>query len=361
MNYIGSKLSLLDFINNTVISLLKSNNDHRATNKMTFADLFAGTGVVGANFKQNGYRIISNDIQYYSYVLNKHLIENNKILEFTNLIAIFPKTNDYSFEKRQNFILNFLENLDGIKGFVYNNYCLGGTINSEFPRQYFSDENGMKCDTIRKKIEEWKFLNYINESEYYFLLSSLINSIDKYANTASVYGAFLKKLKESAQKKLQLKPYLYTIESNQDNIVYNTDIDELIKEIKGDILYLDPPYNHRQYATNYHLLETIAKNDQPIIKGITGLREYAKEKSLYCSKVNALTSFENLIKNSNFNYIILSYNNEGIISKEDIQRILSKKGKYLQFKMNHKRFKADNNRTHKKNSTIEYLHCVICN
>lgn len=108
-------------------------------------------------------------------------------------------------------------------------------------------------------------------------MGSLLNSIDKYANTASVYGAYLKKLKKSALKEMELVA-LPIMQGNVECKVYNEDISELIKNVSGDILYLDPPYNARQYCSNYHLLETIARYDNPEIKGKTGLRDYADQK-----------------------------------------------------------------------------------
>lgn len=181
MNYIGSKYSLMDFLTTTIADVAGTNIKGKV-----FADLFAGTGVVGKTFKEQGYRVISNDIQYYSYVLNKHLIEN-----------VPPLSVD---------IVDSLNQLSGTEGFIYKNYCTG----SGSGRQYFTDENGMKCDSIRIELEQLKKCGEIDESQYYYLLASLINSIDKYANTASVYGAFLKKVKKSAAKefKLELLPII---------------------------------------------------------------------------------------------------------------------------------------------------------
>lgn len=127
-------------------------------------------------------------------------------------------------------------------------------------------------------------------------------------------------------------------------------------KISGDILYLDPPYNARQYGANYHLLNTIAKYDTFTPKGKTGLRNY--NKSSYCSKNSVKESFENLIKNSQFKYIFLSYNNEGLMNSSEIKSIMSKYGTYDLFSIDYQRFKADkeNNRNHKASSTIEYLH-----
>ena len=152
-------------------------------------------------------------------------------------------------------------------------------------RNYFTTENSMKCDAIRKEIEKWFINKTINESEYHFLLTSLLESVDKHANTACVYGAFLKKIKTIAQKTFSFIPAPLIV-NKKEHVIFNENINDLMPKIKGDILYLDPPYNHRQYATNYHILETISRYDNPKIKGVSGLREYENEKSLYCSKVN---------------------------------------------------------------------------
>lgn len=141
--------------------------------------------------------------------------------------------------------------------------------------------------------------------------------------------------------------------------VYNEDISELIKAVKGDILYLDPPYNARQYCTNYHLLETIARYDSPEIYGKTGLREYSAQKSVFCIKSKVVQAFNDLIKNADFKYIFLSYNNEGLMSFDTIGKVMKKYGKYTYELQEHKRFKADNARESKADKTVEYLHCLI--
>ena len=330
MNYIGSKYSLMDFLTETIATVAGTQ-----TNKV-FADLFAGTGVVGKTFKEKGYKVISNDIQYYSYVINKHLIENIPPLDIKKL--------------------EYINELGETEGFIYKNYCVG----SGSGRNYFTDSNGKKCDSIRIELERLKNSGEIDESQYYYLLASLINSIDKYANTASVYGAFLKQIKKSAAKDFELE-LLPIIPGDKESEVHNENINDLIKKIEGDILYLDPPYNARQYCTNYHVLETIARYDDPELKGKTGLREYSKQKSDFCSPRTVVNAFEEVIKEANFNYIFLSYNNEGLMPLDVIKSIMEKYGKYEMFTTDYRRFKADadENRNHKSDKTIEYLHCLI--
>lgn len=350
MNYIGSKYSLLKFIDDSISQVIDKDSQ-------IFCDIFAGTGVVGLHYKKKGYQIISNDWQYYSYILNKHYIQNHKELEFAGLVNDLSELSNAKLSNRKNIICDYLNDLPAIEGFVYKEFCPNETCT----RKYFSSENGKRCDAIRTKIENWKNENKINENEYYFLLTSLLESIDKVANTASVYGAFLKQYKKSALQPLNLQAAKLYINDNE-HIVYNHNANDLIQNIEADIVYIDPPYNHRQYATNYHVLESIAKYDTPQLYGKTGLREYNFQKSKYCSKSLVKTEFADLIKNAKSKYIFLSYNNEGLLSFQDIKEILQEKGRYGYFEQTYSRYKADNNRQYSHHLTIEYLHyCIVDN
>lgn len=200
MNYIGSKYSLIDFITETISMV----TGYRAGENFVFADLFAGTGIVGATYRELGCHVIANDLQYYSYILNRHLIENCPPIDTS--------------------LLDELNHLEGMEGFIYNNFCSGSGSN----RNYFSDENGKKCDAIRTTLENKFHSAQISEAEYIYGLASLIDSVDRYANTASVYGAFLKKLKKTAQRELILEP-LPIIDAPK-GIVYNEDSNQLIQK-----------------------------------------------------------------------------------------------------------------------------------
>lgn len=329
MNYIGSKYKLSEFIKQGVYSVVGQDLSDKV-----FCDLFAGTGIVGRSFKKEVKQVISNDLEYYSFVLNKNYIENHQPLDYL----------PYIFE---------LNSLEGKKGFIFEEYSENGSAE----RQYFKAENGKKIDAIRQKIEDWKTSNEISDNLYYFLLASLLESADKVANTASVYGAYLKHIKKSAQKDLWIEPAIF-IENENEHLVFNENSNDLIQKIQGDILYLDPPYNAREYGANYHLLNTIAKYDTFIPKGKTGLRDY--QKSNFCKKNQVSEAFENLIKSANFNYIFLSYNNEGLMPSDEIQKIMKKYGKYDLITTDYARFRADKeeNRNHKANKTIEYLHIL---
>lgn len=327
INYIGSKANLLPFLQTNIDDVVKNDLSH-----MVFCDIFAGTGVVGAFFKEKVKKVISNDLEYYSYVLNRNAIKN---------------TQDHKLYEKYIDELNGLDAKD--EGIIYKNYALG----SGSKRNYFSDENAKMIDTARMQIERWHKSDEIDEDGYFFLLASLLQSADRVANITSLYGAFLKKLKKTAQQRLVIVPALYQ-PSKKINEVYNKDANELISEIEGDILYIDPPYNHRQYGANYHILNTIALYDDVSFHGKTGVRDYVS--SSYCKKSEVYESFEQLIRDARFRYIFVSYNNEAYMEQERIKNIMSKYGNYLLKKQEHQRFKS-----YKKYraSTEEHLHILI--
>jgi len=295
LRFIGSKVNLL----NEIHELL---NKHTYGSEETFLDIFAGSNAV-SNYFKNHYTVYSNDMLYFSFVLAKANIENNNPLYFDGLKKL--GINDP---------IDFLQNSDldnSIIGYYEENYSPSGSKG----RMYFSTENAKRIDFVRDTVDNWFSQNYINENEYYYLLSSLIESIPFISNITGTYGAYLKKWDKRALKSLSLKP-LGVINNNRNNRSYNMNANELIKNISADILYIDPPYNKRQYAPNYHVLENIAKNDKPNLKGVTGLMDYKDLKSSYSVQKTALSSLEDLINNADATHIILSYNNEGLISEE---------------------------------------------
>jgi len=173
LNYIGSKKKLLPFLDYVISSNVEG--------KGSFGDLFAGTGIVGKYFSDKGYSIIGNDTEWYSYVIN-----------YASLKC--------SYSTGIQEIINSFNQLKGISGLIHKNYTKKGG------RLFFTEDNGMKTDAIRLKINELLNEKKINQDDYYFLLASLLQSLDKMANTTSVYGAFLKKMKKNASKPLVIKP-----------------------------------------------------------------------------------------------------------------------------------------------------------
>lgn len=330
MNYIGSKHKLSSFLYYHFCDVVKEELE-----ECVVCDAFGGSGAVGKMLKEcNVKEIISNDREYYSYVLNQNYVAN-------------------AFDwKEGNERIKHLNALKGIEGKIFRHYCLGGGEE----RMYFSDENGKKIDAIREEIQKWFEAQEITEQEYFFFLASLLESADCVANTASVYGAFLKHYKKTAQRTLAYKPAVFLAHKKQHR-VYSQDVNVLIREIKGDVLYLDPPYNSREYGANYHLLNTIALYDDFQPRGKTGLRDY--ERSDFCKKAKVGGALEDLVSNAKFKYIFLSYNSEGLLTQEQIKEIFSKYGRYNLKEIKYQRFKADSARLVKNPYVLEHLHILV--
>lgn len=326
MRYIGSKVNLLRDIERVI-------NENINEKQFTLCDLFSGTSIVSEYFKKD-YEITSNDLMYFSYVIQRAKIENNTIPKFEKLkkIGIIDPIS-YLEEK-----VLLEEDIEDCKYFITQNY----SPYKNSSRMYLSIENAMRVDYIRQQLEIWLKENLLNESEYFYLLACLIESVPYVSNITGTYGAYLKSWDKRALAKLTLKK-IDVWSNGKDNKSYNMDSNTLIRNISGDILYLDPPYNNRQYLPNYHLLETIAKYDYPEIYGKTGLRPYDDEKSLFCNKSKVYDTFEELIKNSKFKYIVISYSTDGLLSINEIEGILKKYGKpetYKLYKIPYRKYKS---------------------
>ena len=353
MRYYGCKTKLLDFLSEGVA---KIGINHGSV----FCDLFSGTTTVARHFKQKDYTVYANDFLEFSYSLARAYIKNNSHPNFSGLKKIVNGVNGHSSENLS-IVINYLNSLSHIKGFIYNNYCPGGTKNLDSPRMYFTDENGMKIDAIRTKIQRWKGENIINEDEFYILLTSLIETIPYVANISGNYAAYLKEWDPRALKPIKLRVPVI-IKSKRKNKAFKEDANTLIKKIYSDILYLDPPYNSRQYAPNYFLLELIAEGwfngQEPKIYGKTGMRPYEDQKSAYCQKNEVLTAFEDLIRNAKTKFILLSYNDEGLMSENEITDIISDRGKVHIFKKSHRRYRSINQDEFDRRTVFETLYFV---
>ena len=344
MRFIGNKENLI----HAIYDVLKE----RHISGNSFCDFFSGTTNVARFFKKLNYKIISSDLLYFSYCLQKAYIVNNEEPKFKNLLSKININSDRLFEEPLDIVIGYLNNLPLIDGFIYKNYSPLGSKSLEIPRMYFSDKNAQKIDSIRTKIEEWYKEKDINENEYFILLACLIESVPFYANISGVYAAFRKKWDPRALKDFRLRT-IQIISNNKNNLSFNVNSINLIDNIDVDILYLDPPYNERQYAPNYHLLETIAKYDNPDIKGITGMRDYKTQKSNFCNKELAIKELEKVIKQVKYKYLVLSYNNEGIMEQDKILNLFNKYGNVELVEFDYTRFKSNSNGLSKTKKQIK--------
>lgn len=321
MKYIGNKTRVIKFIED---SLKKENVDYK--NKKII-DLFAGTGSVSTFFLKNGSTVYSCDNMLYSVCEQYRVNYFNSEPNFKELSNVLE---DCSLDG----VISYLNNKKPIKDYFYNNYAPSGKYN----RMYFSDENAMKIDAIRIEIESWKSL--LPNEKYLFLLGILMCAADKISNTSGTYGAYLKIWRSMALKTLTLEKPEFL--SKGQNIIELSDVLDFAKKYKNvDIIYMDPPYNKRQYASNFHVLENIVVYDKQELKGKTGLRNYSSQKSDYCIKNKVKNSFQKLVDNIDSKYIIMSYSTEGLLSIDDILDVLTQKGDTTICRYNYRRFKTN--------------------
>lgn len=308
--YLGNKYNLLDFIKYII--------NTECDNIKILADIFSGTGAVAYAFSDK--QLITNDNMYSNYICH---------------IAWFsPKK--YSQKK----ILKYIKDYNSIV-VEKDNY-----VSNNFSDTFFSRENCRKIGYIRENIEELYNAKKINFKEKAILITSLLYAMDKIANTCGHYDAYIKNNKSYLEKKLELQVPISIKNLNSKNVCYNMDSNKLVKNIEADLVYIDPPYNSRQYCDTYHFLENIARWDKPEVRGVSRKMNRNALKSLYCTN-KATETFENLISNIKSKYILLSYNNtsnkgdcrsNAKIADNDIVRILKNKGKVKMFSTNHKLF-----------------------
>ena len=306
--YLGNKYKLLPFITGVV-------NDE-CPDITSIADIFAGTGAVSSAFTDKV--IITNDLMYSNYICN---------------YAWFGAE-----EYDPQIIIDCVVRYNALTD-LEDNY-----MTDNFADTYFSRDDCAKIGYIREDIEVLYKKGDINTRERAILITSLLYAMDKIANTCGHYDAYRKGVE--FDKSLELYVPMANRQNNPNNQCFNMDSNELVKNIEADLVYIDPPYNSRQYCDAYHLLENVARWEKPEVFGVAKKMDRSSMKSKYCTQ-SATEAFEQLIGDIKAKYILLSYNNmaekgndrsNAKISDQDIMRILEKKGEVKIFSESYKAF-----------------------
>ena len=341
LNYIGSKFQLIDWL----VNIMKEKTGWESFSNKRVADLFAGTGVVSYYMRNNNAKVQSNDAELYSSIITHAFTRST----YTDMC----KSTITQLQKE----LTDNKHLD-TSGFVTVHY----SPYNDNERKFFTVENAKRIDYIRNRLEQLK--STMTADEYVFVLASIIISADAVSNVPAVYGCFLKQFKAKALKNLTITPiHTLTLQASEDSITYNKDVldDNLLDDIEADLVYLDPPYNQRQYSKNYFPLNIIAKTPEelttePQLKGKTGIPVDCFV-SPFCKKGKIVEeAFDKLFNGLKTKWIFLSYNSESIVSKEKMLEIMGKYGVASVVERDYKRFKSFeyNNDVDIK----EYLFCL---
>lgn len=351
--YIGNKKKILEQIGKIVDSL-------DVNHEGVFLDMFAGTNNVAKFFKHKGFKVITNDINECSAIFARAMIENDRVPTFEKLVERYDlKTicneslvekffllnsnghryswDDFKKTERNlvyaltflSFAQNFKTLLKTEKGLeiyplVFNNYCPGGRRSSyKTPtgavgkRMFFTDVHGKQIDLILNLLKFWKDKEIVSTSEFNILLSTVVHAATLFSNTSGVYEAFYKTWFPNTQQTFRLPvPDLETLRKPKGKS-YCMDAVDFVDSFKKpvDILYLDPPYNTRQYDSNYHLLNTLAKfheikdlkEFESKITGARGQNSDEGYKSPFSTKKRFTEAMEKVVQNIDAKYVLISY------------------------------------------------------
>lgn len=345
ITYLGNKRKLIKNITNEVEIILKELN----VDKANICDLFSGSGIVARALKQYSKRLYTNDLENYSYIINDCYLTNKE---------------DFNEEFYDKCLDKIIKN-EIVEGVISNHYAPKDDENiKEGERVFYTRENALIIDTYRDAIEK-----YVPNSYKKFFIAPLLYEASVHANTSGVFKGFYKSKISNVGKfggegenaleritgKIELKKPILSDNDCQVKL-FNEDANILVKHLRNiDITYIDPPYNQHPYGSNYFMLNTIINNQVGNnISKVAGIPD-DWNKSSYNKKNEALTSFEELVSDIDSKYLIISYNNEGFISLEEMTNMLSKYGELTIKNIDYITFRGSRNLKNRDIHTTEYL------
>lgn len=349
--YIGSKTEIIPYIIDNIRTLVPDGSH--------IIDLMAGTGTVSSELRKNGYSVTACDLMTYSFhhcrvallfTEDPKFSFAKKIPEnvYKNNNSLLPKT---PYQK----VIDYLNFLDPNPGYFFREFCKDGKPkNNNEPRNYFLPENAAKIDSIRYEIKRLYEEHLINDLEHSLLIHDLIMATNDIANIAGTYGHYLSTLQGRAKTQicLQTTPIMIR-KDNGRHKVFQGYAEQLAPILSGNLCYIDPPYMKRQYAANYHILETIAREDTPDAIGKSGLRPWRDQYSDFCTKTKVEKAFKEIITRIQCDKFLISYSDEGLITTNKLYEFLKYFGHVSIIEFKHKRFKSRPENSRKKVS--EYL------
>jgi len=340
MRYIGNKTRLLPFI---LRSLGRSGIGVGSVH-----DAFAGTASVSRALKAKGWRVYSSDLLMSSYVFQRAYV----VAE-----AADPLLSDMASE---------LGSLDPVEGFISEHFSPARRGGAGV-RMYFTPENAGRIDAAREQLETWRKSKTISEDSYYLLLAAIIEGADRVANTAGVYASYMKRWQPNAKRRFEVVPEM-PVKGAQPAEATLMDATEAAKSIgEVDLLYIDPPYNSRQYVAYYHIPEILARgwtDSLPAIRGKVGLLAGEEGRSQWSHGRRVQKLFSALLAASGARHALISFNSEGHLPPDALQSLLTKAsadGMVAHFTQAYRRYRADSEREgrhyHRK-MALEHLYLV---
>ena len=303
--YIGSKARLVDQISKHIGQPSNSSG--------FFVDSFCGTGAVAEAAALLGWNIRLNDHLNAAIITAEARLLGYRQVPFKKLGG-YEKT----IEK--------LNSLTPKGSFIWRTYSPASLGYCSIERRYFSEANASSIDSIREQIGDWRGSGTISEVEERLLIADLFSALNRVANIAGTFGCFLSKWTSQSQNQIAMR--CRELKNTRIHVEVTVgDVFEVPNRVE-DLVYLDPPYTKRQYASYYHILETVALGDEPSVEGVAGLRPWKDKASAFCYKTRALSTLSQLVKTVKASRILLSYSSQGHIKMDDMKTELSAVGKY---------------------------------
>jgi adenine-specific DNA-methyltransferase len=351
VRYIGNKTRLLGFIRRVIRA--------RGIAPGTAVDPFTGTASVARALKRWGYAVTAADIMEYGYVFARAYVEVAREPSFAALEEVLATP---SPTLRQ--VLSHLGRIRPEPSFIHQHYSPAGSHGATHGRMYFTPENAARIDAARHCIEAWRRDGRLDTDAYHVLLAAIIEAADRVANTTGVYAAFVKTWQPNALRPFHLRAAPMVV-GHSCHAVCGNAVDVVRAAGDFQLLYLDPPYNARQYPGYYHIPELLATGwfDEPVeTRGKTGLIADGDKRSDWSSSRRCVRAFEELLAAARCKHIVMSYNEEGLISSDAIERLLKQYGiraTYRRYRRTYRRYRsAVEDGAARRADIAEYLYCV---
>ena len=318
--YLGNKTKLTDWIVGEISDVLPAG--------ASIADPMCGTASVSVALARAGYGVTASDALTFPVVHAR-----------TRLLAKEAP----AFEALGGYhgALAWMHHVEPVKGYFHKEFgASGAPANGRAPRLYFSAENAAHIDGLRTGIASLKAAGELTELEHSVMLQHLLLSTNKVANISGTYGYFRKTLSSTALRPMVFEPLDFEWTPGEHRVMQGP-VEELAPLLRTDAVYLDPPYTKRQYAGNYHVLETLAQGDEPVAAGDGGLRPWMDQASDFCYRRSAGKAFRRTLEHLDTDHVFISYSEDGQVRDEELMAILEEFGKVSVHEQPHVRYRSN--------------------
>lgn len=336
--YIGNKTRLTSWLTSRISDF--------APRGGTVADPMCGTASVSEALRASGYRVIASDIMTYAVHHARVRLLMSKAPAFAGLGLSYTD------------VLALLNDGKTSEGLFYREYSPEGQpLGGGQPRKYLTSANARRLDAMSSQVSVWRAQGAISDLENSLLRHNLIMAVNRVANIAGTYGHYRSTFSKASLAELTLTPARFVPGFRTDHVVLQGPAEDIAGQIAADVCYIDPPYMKRQYAANYHLIETVARGDEPVAIGVSGLRPWRDQYSVFCTRTRIQEAFRRVIEDSGCPVFLISYSSDGLLKEHELTQLFAPLGEVSFEKRVFPRFRS--NKSELGPMVTEYLITLI--